>query len=213
MPTILIRLPQVCYSCRASDTGHPAARVMNPKSKRSFQLQVNSGSRCFGGNQLSLGDRRHGFQACAMRHGCRQTTLHGSKHRLNPFQRGPCRSDRTSRRDPCGEGRRVDDQNTAKGCIYYASLSGRLAPCGAVKKRTGLPASAKARLARGRSHGGSMLTVVSWSAGRPVDKTAGRALAALSCALALGVLCLLAVTGQAAFETSARAPQSRSFWQ
>ena len=98
---------------------------------------------------------------------------------LNPFQRGPCRSDRTSRRDPCGEGRRVVDQNTAKGCIYYASLSGRLAPCGAVKKRTGLPASAKARLARGCSHGGSMLTVVSWSAGRPVDKTAGRALAAL----------------------------------
>lgn len=126
MPTILIRLPQVCYSCRASDTGHPAARVMNPKSKRRFQLQVNSGSRCFGGNQLSLGDKRHGFQACAMRHGCRQTTLHGSKHRLNPFQRGPRRSDRTSRRDPCGEGRRVVDQNTAKGCIYSASLSGRL---------------------------------------------------------------------------------------
>ena len=56
-------------------------------------------------------------------------------------------------------------------------LSGRLAPCCAVKKRTGLPASAKARLARGPSHGGSMLTVVSWSAGRLVDKTAGRALA------------------------------------
>jgi hypothetical protein len=56
-------------------------------------------------------------------------------------------------------------------------LSGRLAPCCAVKMRTGLPASAKARLARGRSHRGSMLTVVSWSAGRPVDKSAGRALA------------------------------------
>ena len=104
--------------------------------------------------------------------------LHGSKHSPNPSQRGPRRSDRTSRRDPCGEGRRVVDQNTAKGPICYDSLSGRLAPCCAVKKRTGLPASAKARLARGRSHGGSMLTVVSWSAGRPVDKTAARALTA-----------------------------------
>ena len=66
-------------------------------------------------------------------------------------------------------------------------LSGRLAswPCCAVKKRTGLPASAKARLVRGPSHGGSMLTAVSWSAGWPVDKTAGRA---LSCSLAFRLL-------------------------
>ena len=51
----------------------------------SSSIQVDSDSRLLGGDELSLGEKRRGFQACAVRHGCRQTALHGSEHRVEPF--------------------------------------------------------------------------------------------------------------------------------